>query len=511
MSLSHNTEAEFAASELARLFTADAALCYHDHADRRPTTLSASATHEPSSTAWPKADGLVMLVEGASTANRKYVAVEYKRPQEGIHGLLTGLGQAHAYLHKGYNGAALVVPRAYPTLPDSATYVANVLDAYAGHDSIGVFGYDEPDTTNPAPFAGRLHCVRPMTVAATTTPLATTVATPRTQWVHMREGSTTRDAFLRFLQIAKRVTAGSDPLDVVLVPELRNAIARVTPAGTDPLRYLSSTSSDTALSRIWREFWFEWLATQDVLTPWVRDAGKYQVPSAFTRILKDDGSGYSQLFEGRANSLKNCIANQLNQGLINEDQGWDAFVRGLPRNGGQTQGVHQRAHSYREDLDSALLQLALIEPDGHPTDAGYHYTALCERFGGANSTAAKEFIGAVLLQNGGYGAFLHYVHRWSEQRFAADPLAFTEMQDGRPVFSEDSYWNYLGELSDYLAVGLQVMRRVGTRARPRIRTPFQVELTLLRRYGFVDHKRYRLGIGLPIDWIKVQEAMALQL
>ena len=311
--------------------------------------------------------------------------------------------------------------------------------------------------------------------------------------------------------MAKRVTAGGDPPQVALSPDLRDAVARVAAAGTDPLNFLSSTSNGSSLSRIWREFWFEWVATQEVRTPWVRGAGEYRTPGALTRILKDDGRGYSRLFEGRATSLKNVLVEQLNQGLLTEDQAWDAFALHLRRPQGRTQGVRERAHSYREDLDSALLQLALIEPDGHPTDAGYHYTALCERFGGAHSAAAKDFIGAALLQNGGYGAFLHYVHRWSERRFSADPLAFTEIQEGRPVFIEDSYWTYLEELSDYLADDLQVMRRVGTRDRPRIRTAFQVELTLLRRYGFVDRKRYRLGIGLPIDWIKVQEAMARQL
>jgi hypothetical protein len=217
------------------------------------------------------------------------------------------------------------------------------------------------------------------------------------------------------------------------------------------------------------------------------------------------------LFEGRVSSLKNVLVDQLNRGDLTEQAAWDAFVVGLPREGGRTQGVSQRAHSYREDLDSALVQLQLIEPDGQPTDIGYRYAGICERYGGANSQAAKEFIGSALLQNGHYGSFLHYLYRISEQKFSANPLAFTEIRDSIPVFTENSYWTYLAEIADYLSNELKVMRRVGTRARPRERTTFQVELTLLRNYGFVSQDRYRLGVGVPVDWIKVQDAMNREL
>src|SRR5688572_11779146 len=110
MSYAHNTEADFAASELARMFAHTPSLCYS--ASTAPS-VSASATYEPSSSPWPKADGLVLLLEAGHQQQQRHIAVEYKRQQEGIHGLLTGLGQAHAYLHKGYSGTALVVPRNY--------------------------------------------------------------------------------------------------------------------------------------------------------------------------------------------------------------------------------------------------------------------------------------------------------------------------------------------------------------------------------------------------------------
>jgi hypothetical protein len=211
--------------------------------------------------------------------------------------------------------------------------------------------------------------------------------------------------------------------------------------------------------------------------------------------------------------LKATIVEQLNAGAITENEGWEQFAAGITGLSGRQnkQGVRDRAHSYREDLDSSLAQLEWIEVDGRPTDFGYHYAALCERYGGANSTAAIDYVGATLLQLGHYGSFLHYVHRLSEKKFAANPLDFTQKKNGTPTFTEVSYANYLAYLESELADNLKVMRKVSGRARPRQRTPFQAELTLLRNYGFVSRTRYRLGVGIPIDWERVHEAMNIEL
>jgi len=329
----------------------------------------------------------------------------------------------------------------------------------------------------------------------------------------MREGSTTRDAFFRFLQTSKKLTIDDRPNLPALRPELRFAVARVAP-GKDPFKYLSSTSDDRFLSKVWRTFWFEWLATDEVLTPWTKDGSGYSVPNAFTKIERDDGTGPSQIFEGRVDGLKNLIVKDLNSGAIDEREAWDRFVAGFQVPGGRQskQGVASRAHSYREDLDSALLQLDWIDPDGRPTDCGYRFMTLCERFGGANSAAAVEYVGATLLQTGHYGSFLHYIYRLSEQIFSADPLAFTRRSaGGTPVFNEESYWEYLSRIENELSDNLKVMRKAAQRSASRPRTTFQVELTLLRNYGFVSPSRYRLGVGIPINWVKVHEATTLEL
>jgi hypothetical protein len=327
----------------------------------------------------------------------------------------------------------------------------------------------------------------------------------------MREGSTTRDAFFRFLQTAKHLSSGR--IAPPAIPrELVQAVNRLEP-GRSAVSYLANTADTRFLTQVWEAFWFEWVVTPEVIIPWERQGTNYVVPNASTRILRDDARGYSVIWQGRATSLKETLVAKLNSGTITETQAWEMFAAGIPAVGGGqgTQGIRDRAHSYREDIDSSLAQLEWIDRTGAPTDYGYHYMTLCERYGGANSDAAKSYMGATLLQTGRYASFLHYVHRLSERKFSAAPLAYTRTVDGRPEFTEDSYWEYLAELKDLLSNELRVMRLASGRARPRVRTEFQAELTLLRNYGFVSASRYRLGVGIPIDWERVNDALNIEL
>jgi len=509
MSLHHNAEADFAAAELARMFVADASLCYA--LSGPPGALSATASYEPPSSPWPKSDGVISLLESVGNRQRD-IALEYKRVQEGAHGLLTAIGQAQGYIHKGYSGAAIVVPSAYSVLSAPAQYVRDVLDRVTSNPAIGVFRYDPPDTSHSSPFAGRLHCVRPLTVNATVIAPRRAAAGPKTQWMHVREGSTTRDAYYRFLQVAKSIGSPPDPEPRIPQP-LRDACARLAP-GRLAEHLLSSTTNDTLLSRVWRTFWFDWLATSDVLTPWEEVGGTYRVPQATTRIDKDDGTGRSVLWQGRRSSLKAVLVDKLNAGSVTEDQAWEMFAAGVPSTGAGTQGVQgviARAHSYREDLDSSLAQLGWIDADGRPTESGYRYASICERYGGANSTAAADYVGATMLKVGHYASFLHYVYRLSEELFSADPLAFTRDGPRGPVFNEESYSEYLAYLQGKLTDELKVMRTVSRRDRPRQRTVLQAELTFLRNYGFVSRSRYRLGVGIPVDWEKVLNSLNLEI
>lgn len=510
MSYTHHVGADFAASELARMLAADPSLCYSP--STLPTAVSCNASYESSASPWPKSDGVISIAEPGGRFRRE-IAIEYKRHQEGIHGLLTAMGQAHGYIHKGYSGALIVVPSAYSTHSSPANYVAEVLDRTSNAKAIGVFRYDDPDTSSATPFVGRIHCIRPLEIFTTAATQLAASTGPKTQWVHVREGSTTRDAFFRFLQTAKMLSAGAPPPTPNIPLELIAAIARIAP-GRDPLAYLANTATTNFLSRVWQTFWFEWVATNEVLTPWIKTGTTYTTPNAFTRIEKDNGTGRSQTFEGRANGLKEELVLRLNAGTITEPESWELFAAGIPSSTGtqSKQGVRDRAHSYREDLDSSLMQLQWIENDGYPTDYGYRYLGICERYGGPNSHAAEEYVGATLLQTGRFASFLHYIYRLSERVFSANPMSFTKLNAaGNLVFNEDSYSEYLDYLEDEFVTNLKVMRKVSGRSRPRVRTVFQAELTVLRNYGFISTARHRLGVGIPIDWERVLEGLNLEL
>ena len=54
---------------------------------------------------------------------------------------------------------------------------------------------------------------------------------------------------------------------------------------------------------------------------------------------------------------------------------------------------------------------------------------------------------------------------------------------------------------------LKFIRTAAGRARPRSRTTFQAELTVMRNYGFVSKNGTAWVVGIPIDWEHVLEAM----
>lgn len=513
MSYAHHEEADFAASQLATMFGADATLCYRDLAAKARPQFSACASNEPGNSPWPLADGVISLVKTGKDPQDD-IALEYKREAEGVHGLLTAIGQSVSYLHKGYNGSVIVIPNRYASLANPAEHVTSVLDSSNVGNRIGVFGYDPPDKTRARPFHERMRCVRPFTAGPARPGAAPLMVKATTQWAHIREGSTTRDCIYRYLQGAIKLATGTHDEYFDIDKRLVAAVRKIKP-NADPVKYLSNTVDDSFSSRVWRQLWFNFIATKSVMTPYAKESNKYVVSRAPTGVLKDDDSGYSVIFEGRATSLKETIVERLNAGEISEDEAWVALVSGFQKSDSEEQskqGARDRAHSYREDVDSNVAKLKWIDNEGRPTDTGYRFVNICERYhGGAQSHAAREYFAATMIQIGRYGSFLHYVHRLSEDMFGDNPLAFTERIGGTPTFTEDSYWQYLAKIQEHLVDELKVMRLASGRSRPRKRTLFQAELTFLRSYGFVAGERYRLGVGLPINWLRVHEAMEVEL
>lgn len=96
--MSHDTEAAYASSEVAGWIMQN----QNHYLGNLGTqgTWSVYAGREGGHQ-WPLADG-VILAQNATHADVK-IAFEYKRPNEGVHGILAALGQSFAYLEKGYN------------------------------------------------------------------------------------------------------------------------------------------------------------------------------------------------------------------------------------------------------------------------------------------------------------------------------------------------------------------------------------------------------------------------
>ena len=165
---------------------------------------------------------------------------------------------------------------------------------------------------------------------------------------------------------------------------------------------------------------------------------------------------------------------------------------------------NKRAHSYREDIDSGLEGIGFIDQHGRMTEAGYRYLDACEKSSDPNSGLPKSLLTKALLQQGGLGTFLHYVHKLSEEKFSSDPLSFSssDPKAGQLRFNQS---DYLAWIEDRLANDLRVLRKVSTRGGT-ARKPFQAELALLRGLGIIS-QGFRIGIGININWPEVQKIL----
>lgn len=488
--MSHDLYASWAASEMAVLFSSDPAQFFATPPSGSQVSIFAS---REAKSQWPLSDG-VLAVEVTAPQSQFNIAVELKRHNEGVHGVLTAIGQAHAYLHKGYAGAVIVIPASYDTLSNPGAYVRDVLDNTKTDLPISVVTYETPDTTAIRPFAGKLAVVRNMNLnqnVSGSSGINTAQSRAKTQWAHVREGSTEVDAFFRYLQFAKLLSGNLVTETLPKLPQsLIDAIETLQP-GADPYKYLSNTTADTLSDRSWRAFWFKYVLFEEALCPWKQGAKPYEVMDVSSGLKQANGEDWKKFFVGKSNSPKNKVVDQLLQGQINEIQAWEKIAR----------NYRDRAHSYREDIDSGLAHIGLLDADGRPTDIGYRLIDACERTGDPFSGTPQAIFGATILRHGEMGALLHYIYKLSENRFNKNPLDFTSNQSNTLKFQQDDYLNWIeDELSATLKVMAKSTARGGTP-----RKPLQAELALLRRLDFVAG--FRVGVGLIVNWPKVQESM----
>jgi hypothetical protein len=490
--MSHDLYASWATVEISRMVKADPLLLL-------ATGVSASGldvfANRESGRIWPIPDGRVT----AETPAIKFeVALEMKRTNEGLHGILTAIGQAQAYLHKGYSGSAIVIPRAYDSHATPGNYVSEVINNTRGDLPIGVFIYDMPDTTSASPFLNKVTCLRKISLnvaSRITTGNFLLSQKSSTQWAHLREGSTEAFAFYKYLQNAKQQNPIAPKEPTVNLPSgLISAVRRIN-ATINPLHYLSYSTGMHIHDVVWRNFWFNNVLTTEVLKVWTKAGTTYSVNTIPTELVLANGNR-QYFFTGRSDSIKNEIVDALNLGTITEDEGWGMFAR----------KIHSRAHSYREDIDSGLEHLGLIESDGKPSDVGYKFVDACERTNNCHSGKPWLILGAALLKEGGLAAFLHYIYKVSEIEFKRDPLSFmVSNPSGTKRFDQDAYLVFLrDQLANKLHVMNTSMARGGT-----ARKAFQGEFAILRKFNFISG--FRIGVGLEINWPLVQEFLDFEI
>ena len=478
--MDHDTEAQWAASEIARNIIANNTICF----SQNNLTSDVFAVKPP--TTWPKPDGLVTVEIGS---NRYAIAVEYKRPNEGKHGVLTAMGQALAYIKKGYSGTVIVVPESYPDEPDTGTYIKNVIDLCCGDKPIGVFTYDHTaNILSSSSFVGKIKCHREINLDT----IPNAVAPPELMkseqaWAFVREGETTPNVIFRWIQTAKTLrTIVRNPF---VSDEIRAAVERVEP-GADVYEYLAWAPGNLPHDCVWRSLWFEYILHEEMQTIWT-SRNPYIANTAAVKLFQQNGTTPMQILgTARTDSIKNKIVNDLNTNAITEEQAWEIFV----------EACKYRAHSFRETIDSGIDAFGFLDEHGKPTMLGYSFVDACENNGdNANAPTPMAILLHALLKNGKFASFLHYVFETSERRFGGDPSSFV---DKNGQFQEDDYLYWLeNQFHDTLRVLNKVTQRGGI-----TRKPFQAERTVLKQFGLLSGKM-RVGVGLEINWPAVVQAL----
>jgi len=495
--MSHDTEAAYASSEIAEIIMNKSSSFFGRIGVGG--TWSVSAGRE-GSREWPLADG---VIEAENTkGNDIKIAFEYKRPNEGLHGVLTAIGQSLAYLEKGYDAAVMAFPERYSSYTAPGNHVKRIIDSTAPKMPVSVYTYSEPDLSATKPFAGHLKCVRDIDLSSCdkvnrTGKKTLTSGSVSTLWAHMREGMSHPDAFYRYCQAIKIVSSKDNNVKYPDLPsELDSAVQRIAP-GKDPYFYLSSTPGNSIADQAWRYVWFTRYFWEGLM-PIYSTRKPYTVNNSSTKIIIDKSGNYQKLFSGRSDSIKEKLVKKLNASTLSEDDAWEMYAK----------KVRKDAHSYREVIDSGLFHIGFLSSDGTLTDLGYKFVDACEKIGTANYGIPFEILRAALLSKGQYGVMLHYIYKLSQEKFDTNFYAFTKVvEKGNRKFDNNSYLMWLNdEFTNVLHLSKKSsLRNGGTRK------PFQAELAVLKKMGFVRENnnriQYRIGSGLEIVWPQVESSM----
>lgn len=494
--MSHDSEAAFASGEIANIIQSKANTFFGTLITGGTWTLSAGREGNSN---WPLADGLIQAVNSRQTDKPINIAFEYKRPNEGVHGILTAVGQSLAYIEKGYDASVICIPKIYLSHSNPGNHVRNIINTTAPTSPITVYVYDTPNMSYARPFKDKLQCVRDIDLSETqvfreegTKKIAGQISTI---WAHVREGMSHPDAFFRYCQSVKIISSSGEKKSNYIFPEeIINAVHRKSPT-SNPINYLSNTVGDTMSAKAWRTVWFNYYFWNDLI-PIFKSKMPYIVNDTSTQIKKSEGE-YQKMFSGRSDSIKNRIVELLNSNpAYTEENAWDDYV----------QKVRKDAHSYREVIDSGLYQIGLIDSNGLLTSYGYKYVDACEKAG--NNPYAEEpmnILRAVSLQLGQFDVFLSTAYKYSQERFNENFDSFThQQQNGKFEIKNDEYLQWL----DFILTNQLHMYKKTTQRAGGTRKPFQAEMAYLKKLGFVyENNSIKRGVGLNIDWPLVEESL----
>lgn len=494
---SHNTEAAYASAEIATIIQNNQNRFFKGIGTDGAWSLFAG---REGGCRWPLADGVISATNPKKTLN---IAFEFKRVNEGVHGILTALGQSYAYLEKGYDASVMAFPSRYASHPTPGTHIKRIIESTAPDIPIWIFTYEDPDLSTTRPFKGKLVCVRDNPLASCSTikrsrETGSHMGRVQTLWAHVREGMSHPDALFRFCQSVKIVSSVGEQMDESIFPmKLKEAVARIAP-DANIFKYLSNTASDEISDAAWRRVWFRCYFWKELIPIFQEGEIPYITNETSTRI-QIEKDVYQNLFSGRTDSIKSKLVKALNDGDMTEDEVWEEYAK----------KVRKDAHSYREVIDSGLYHIGFLSPNGDLTELGYKYVDACERSNSAYASLPMEILRGAFLHNGQFAALLHYIFKLSEELFDNDLYAFTtEKANGQRTFLQNDYLNWLME---YFVDTLHIVQKSSLRAGG-TRKPLQAEISFMKKLGLIrsnakGHVAYRIGTGVCVDWPQVETSL----
>ena len=292
----------------------------------------------------------------------------------------------------------------------------------------------------------------------------------------------------KYCYVAKQLDeTKKEKLSYKIPRELVDAVKRL--GASDVYAYLSnSVPESNTKNRIWRAYWFKYMANSGVLTLYDKVGTVYEVHHKSSSVKTVSGS-YRTFFV----KTKKRLVEDLNSGKITENEAWEKFAK----------NIRDRAHSYRIDVETFTYGIGLVDSEYKLTRLGYRYVNSCVK-GDPFEDFPKKIFAAACLNNGNMNVFLQFFQSVSEEKLSQNALLWSKKivdKNGNIVgykFDDDCYRK---EIEDEF-INLHIIKKVSPR-KGRKRPPLKAEICLLKLLGITDGN-YRVGAGLPLDWSEIQ-------